>query len=142
MAEAGEAGGEGMCGVDSAFGDLALVLRRPSVRREVCARQVDGGLKVFKALGMENRAGRWVPLELIGSRWCFANELENLRVARGQGIPESGAEHSRGAGEKKARRRGNCVDGADVAFLLMNTIAVQSEVGLAGRKFFLIWTIN
>jgi hypothetical protein len=67
--------------------------------------------------------------------------LQEWCAACGESLTECRAEHSGGAGEENPRGRKGCVDGADVAFLLMNTISAQGFDNLAGRKFILIWTI-
>jgi hypothetical protein len=67
--------------------------------------------------------------------------MQDREFALSESSPDSSAKHSRCAGKQKTGRCGGCIDGIDLAFLLMNTIAAQREVGLAGRKNILIWTI-
>jgi len=124
MAETGKDCGQGASGSDAAIGDFVLVFGGPAMGGEVCAGEVDGGGKVFKTLGVrDGGGGGWIPLELVGQGWGAPNELEDREVSFGEGVMKRRAEHAGGAGKEEPGHWGRCIDGTDVAFLLMNTIA-------------------
>ncbi len=140
-AEAGKGGGEGAGGVDAALGNLRACSRESSDGRRGLRRR-DGS----RRSGLQDiRSREWLAAAgPTGADWARRGQSvragERRNCAR-QGLPEGGAEHSGGAGKKKAWAGGRWIDGADVAFLLMNTIAAKGEIDLAGRKIILIWTI-
>jgi len=107
MAEAGKSSGERVSRIDAALGDFAFVFGGPAMGGEICAGEMDGATQVFKTLGVRDCGGSIrVPLELVGMGRGETHELQDGGAARCQRLPESCAEHSRGAREKKAGRVG------------------------------------